>query len=349
MQSQSAVDKQAGGRELTDLPEDLRISVARLFADSATDLKRVEQRIASCFRSTAPELTAISEYLLQLGGKRIRPILALSSGRLFGMSEISEDLVDAASGIELIHMATLLHDDIIDESATRRHKISPFKKFGLPPTLLAGDFLLARAFGLCAHLDIFVIEATEQASVELTEGEILEGTLAPGELRSMEQYLQVVARKTASLFALAATVGSYLAGAGEKNVALMREFGVNAGIAFQMVDDILDITADEDLLGKPSGTDLKQKTPSLINILWLLSGETKAREFFDLPAPTFAEAHEARNYLRSSPIVERARELAADYGARAKAALVEIEHPNMRPMAVRDLAALVDFTLERCM
>ncbi len=181
--------------------------VQALVTSNFANLQRVEAQIRETFRSDAETLTKISEYLLALGGKRIRPLLAIVSGRLFGMDTPSSELVAAAAGIELIHMATLLHDDIIDQSPTRRSRDSAYRAFGLPNSLITGDFLLARAFGLCAHLYTFVIEATERACVELTEGEILEGHLGSGTAVSLEDYLGVVKRKTASLFALAGSVG----------------------------------------------------------------------------------------------------------------------------------------------
>lgn len=322
--------------------------MAKLFTDSSDGLAQVEKRIKSCFRSDSKELSDISAYLLGLGGKRVRPLLALSTARLFGMNEPSQALIDAAAGIELIHMATLLHDDIIDDSPTRRHKTSPFKKYGLAPSLLAGDFLLARAFGLCAHLDLFIIEATEQACVELTEGENLEGTLAVGEIRSLEEYITVVEKKTASLFTLATAVGSHLNSTSSENVNRLKEFGRCAGITFQMVDDILDVTAEEDLLGKPTGTDLRQKTPSLINVLWLLSGDKSALDFFKISQPTSEEAKEAAYQLRKSSIVEDAKKIALQYASEAKQNLFMVDDPKIVLSVQEALSALVDYTLERC-
>ena len=128
----------------------------------------------------------------------------------------------------------------------------------------------------------------------------------------------------------------------------MRDFGYNAGIAFQVVDDILDVTADEDLLGKPCGTDLKQKTPSIINILWLASGDPEAHRFFATPTPTESESREAAHQLRQSPIVDEARRIAERYAENARKALSEIAHDSIDTAVRQDLISLVDFTLERC-
>lgn len=326
----------------------LKLSVKAAFLGGASSLKAIENRIHKSLSSESKELTDISTYLLDLGGKRMRPLLTVLTSQLFGMKEPSPEVIDAASGIELIHMATLLHDDIIDQSPLRRSKPSAYSQYGLPSTLLAGDFLLVRAFGICAHLDNFVIEETEKACVALTEGEILEGFINPTNPRSIDEYVNVVGKKTAALFELASVVGSHLAGANQHEVSLLRIFGYNAGVAFQMIDDILDISADEDLLGKPAGTDLRQKTPSLINILWQRIEPEDAKTFF---SQTNTEEHvrDTINYLKSSPVLDQARILAKDYAGRATNALLSIDK-NKIDFQVRDqLFSLLDYTLERCL
>jgi octaprenyl-diphosphate synthase len=141
------------------------------------ELQNVEQRIRDTFRSDVTLMREVPDYLLRLGGKRIRPALTLLVSKALGIDPINEDVFNVSAGIELIHMATLLHDDIIDDSPVRRHQQSPYAKFGTPATLLSGDFLLTRAFGLCAKLDDTIITATEQACIELVEGEALETPL----------------------------------------------------------------------------------------------------------------------------------------------------------------------------
>ena len=282
--------------------------IADLFLGQATNLKLIENRVSQALGSDAKMLTEISDYLLKLGGKRIRPILALLSSSLFGHKEPSEQLVEAVAGIELIHMATLLHDDIIDKSMVRRHSESAFSKYGLTPTLLAGDFLLVKAFGMCARLDSFIIERTEKACIELTEGELLEGHLSLDRDVSLEEYRDIIEKKTASLFNLACAVGAHFAGANEKDIELISRFGNEAGVLFQMVDDVLDVTADKDLLGKPAGIDLRQKTPTLPNILWLRSGDANAINYFSKNSPSTEEAKQAMVDLKEGPTIKRSME-----------------------------------------
>ena len=318
------------------------------FLSYDTDLKRVEEKIVEKLGSDAPILTEVSEYLLHLGGKRIRPLLVLTAARLFGTEEPTEEIISVAAGIELIHMATLLHDDIIDQSPTRRRKTSAYRYFGLTPTLLTGDFLLVRAFGLCAQLDKFVIQNTEAACVELTEGEILEGTIDVQSPTTLPQYTNIIDKKTASLFALSASVGAHLAKAG-KYTDNLTKFGRYAGTAFQMVDDILDITADEDLLGKPVGTDLRQKTPSLINVLWFSSGDAAAREFFSLEQPQVEDCEKAVERILKTEVITQSREIAKEYAERSIKELELIDESVIDVQIKQQLIALVNYTLYRCL
>ncbi len=322
-------------------------AVLNTFSSHSGNLSMIEDRIKGCLVTEAPPLGEIAQYLLALGGKRIRPLLVLLSGKLFGLQTPNQQIIDVAAGIELIHTATLLHDDIIDQSPTRRSQTSAYHKYGLTDTLLTGDFLLVKAFGICARLDQFVIQATEQACVELTEGEVLEGKLGPARAVSMSEYVKIISKKTASLFRLASATGSHIAGANPADVACMQRFGLQAGIAFQMVDDILDIVADADLLGKPSGTDLRQKTPSLVNLLWLQSGDPVAERYFSEieertdVAPIVAS-------LRQSGIIEEARKFARQYAESAKDALAMVSVPVCEESR-QSLLAILDYTLERCL
>ncbi len=350
----------------------------RAFLSVQPPLLEVEAAIRRKFESDAALLGTISEYLHAQGGKRIRPALCLLAASLFGKhlterehgtldesaelrrqvafqqtafprAALSQQVIDVSAGIELIHMATLLHDDIIDEAPKRRHETSAYRRFGLGPSLLAGDFLLVRAFGLCAHLDDFVVTETERACVELTEGEILETKLSITDHKNLEYYITIVGKKTASLFTLATKVGSYLAGASDEDVKHLAEYGYNAGIAFQIVDDILDITGDEELLGKPAGTDLRQHAPSLVNILWLQSGDGHAGRFFSQAKPTADKIKQALVRLKNSPVIDECRTLARKFAAKANAELHAVSSPIVDAEVRGHLTAILEYTLERCL
>ncbi len=316
----------------------------------ARGLPEVEGIVAHAFRSEAPLLSQIPKYLFELGGKRIRPVLALLVGRMCGLSKPNEGLLNIAAGIELIHLATLLHDDIIDKSPLRRRKRSAFFEYGLESSLLAGDFLLTRAFGLCARLDQTVIRATEEACVALTEGEILEVSLDKAPNTTLAESLTVARKKTAALFNLACFAGGHVAGASDEATAKLAACGEQMGIAFQILDDILDVTADENLLGKKSGMDLVERKPSIVNVLWVESGSTLAKR---LLTPTsedeskFVEA--ALLELRGGPIVEKATTLAREAAAQSKVLLEQAANSisNVDIQAINGLRAIIDLTISR--
>jgi octaprenyl-diphosphate synthase len=309
----------------------------------------------------------IPEYLLSLGGKRIRPALTLLCAKACGLRSISSDILNVAAGIELIHMATLMHDDIIDQSPIRRHKESPYAKFGTPLTLLSGDFLLTRAFGLCARLDDTIIAATEEACIELVEGEALETPLHL-ESHDLTSSLTIAQRKTASLFRLSAFCAGHLAQASQSSLAALSRFGEALGIAFQVIDDVLDVTANEATLGKQPGLDIIERKPSVVNVLWLASGDPASKRLCSRPISgeevDFAQKSLAA--LQAGACIQEAKKIAHSYGAQATSALLEAlrelpsathyraeseristEDCTQRDLAAQALFSVVDFALER--
>jgi octaprenyl-diphosphate synthase len=328
-------------------------SAKERFAHALTlvpEIATVEARIRSTFKSDVAIMREIPEYLLSLGGKRIRPILALLCSKALGAQEITGDIIDIAAGIELIHMATLMHDDIIDQSPIRRHKPSAYAKYGTPGTLLSGDFLLTRAFGLCSRLDREIIEATEQACIELVEGETLEIAVPLGE-HTAPSSLTIATRKTASLFRLAAFCGASLTDSSDDVKEKMTKFGEALGIAFQIIDDILDVTSDEATLGKRPGIDIAERKPSLINILWIASGDPAAKRLLLHPDPSTEQTFvdESLKKLRESSVLLEAKKAAryhADIATKNLAEALGGDLSNLTPEA-EALFAVIDFALER--
>src|SRR6266705_2539565 len=222
-------------------------STAHLPAPVEDDLARVETRLAAELASREERLYAIATHLVDAGGKRVRPTVVLlafhaaAAGRSLSRRD---DAVEAAVALELIHSATLLHDDIIDGGETRRGRPSAVAAFGVADTLVAGDFLFSRAFALCARFEAEIIE-----------------------------------RKTASLFAAGARTGAHLAGAPASLVEAMASCGRQLGLAFQVSDDLLDVTGQPSLTGKPRGIDLRDGNPSLPVVLALGRDDELARLF----------------------------------------------------------------------
>lgn len=318
------------------------------------ELVRVEEIVRAAFRSDVTLMREIPEYLLNLGGKRIRPALTLLCAQALapigsGTAEISEQLLDVSAGIELIHMATLLHDDIVDQSPVRRHKPSPYAVYGTAATLLSGDFLLTRAFGLCARLDRTIIEATEQACIELVEGETLETPLT-AEQHSVDSSITIARRKTAALFRLAAFSAAHLRGVDQRAKEACTGFGEALGVAFQIIDDILDVTSDQATLGKQPGLDILERKPSLVNVLWLESGDPSAQRLRTPPGDPSDEqrfADSAIAHLRGSAVIQRAKQLATTYAEEARSHLQRGLTGTSNTPAGNALSAVIDFALER--
>ena len=260
------------------------------------DLAVVEKRLAAEIESREPRLSQIAGHLVQAGGKRVRPMVvslvfhATANGRVARR----EDAIEAAVALELIHSATLLHDDIIDGGETRRGRPSALRTFGLADTLVAGDFLFCRAFALCARFEAQVVRWAAEACVSLTEGEILQGRKRRDPAVTEADYLEIIRRKTASLFAVGARTAAHLAGAAPAVVEAMTASGEHVGLSFQMSDDLLDVGPTA-LTGKPRGIDIRDGNPSLPIVLTLARDPGFARIFaLAEPTPADVEAGIAR-------------------------------------------------------
>ena len=246
----------------------------------AEDLARVEERLGQELVSRESRLAAIATHLLGAGGKRIRPTVVLLAFHATGNGAARrDDVIEAAVALELIHSATLLHDDIIDAGDVRRGRPSALRTFGVADTLVAGDFLFSRAFALCARFEPAVIRWAADACVSLTEGEIMQGRFRHNPAVTVADYLEIIRRKTASLFAAGARTAAHLAGAGPDLVEAMAAGGEHIGLAFQVSDDLLDVVGHPALTGKPRGIDLRDGNPSLPIVLALRSDPEFARLF----------------------------------------------------------------------
>ncbi len=307
----------------------------------AEALDLVEARLAERLQSDEPRLTEIASYLVDSGGKRIRPTVTVVIYRACGGREIG-DIVDVAAALELIHSATLLHDDIIDHSETRRGKDSAYRKYGLGDTLVTGDFVFSKAFQLCARFEEKLINWAAEACIRLTEGEVMQARFRKNPAVTIDDYRHIIYRKTASIFEQGARTAAYLAGASEATVEAMAACGVDVGMTFQMVDDLLDVEGDSRVTGKPVGLDLREGNPGLPIVLGIARDPEIARVFAS-PSPTDAEIEGAIAAMRSCNVLADVREMALDHGRRARAAIL-----SLPPSADREqLVAMVDQLIER--
>ena len=232
-----------------------RDEVGATLESIAPDLQRIETIIYDISAAATSFLTESTTYLTKAGGKRLRPALSVLGANLGGGANPNVDVTAAA--IEMTHLATLYHDDVIDEADMRRGVPSANEKWGNKVAILAGDYLFARASWISAQVGGEVPEALADAIAQVVQGQVNELSSSYDTSRSEEQYLTTIGGKTASLLEVAVRLGASLAGCDKPVVDAMRDFGWAFGYAFQVADDLLDLTASEEELGKPPGTDLR--------------------------------------------------------------------------------------------
>jgi heptaprenyl diphosphate synthase len=224
----------------------------------ADDLARVEAALLSSVQTGDPFLTDVASHLIGAGGKRIRPALALCAGYAAGQEPVSDDVITGAVAVELVHLGSLYHDDVIDEASTRRGVESVNHRWSNIVAILAGDYLLARASSLAASLGVEVAGILASTIGELCQGQVLELQRLYDVSRDEDAYFGSIAGKTASLMATACRIGAIVGGLDRPAVEALTDYGRHVGMIFQIVDDVLDLTATDEELGKPSGLDLAE-------------------------------------------------------------------------------------------
>jgi len=308
---------------LKALPAEERESGRRLLAALglvADKLRQVEEELEARTRSSIPTISLIGDYVVEGGGKRIRPALLLLCSRLLGY-EGRRDVLYAAV-VEFIHTATLVHDDIIDSAETRRGRASVNRRWGNELTVLFGDYLYMKAMGMALDEgDLRVLRLLSDVTLQMTEGEIL-GSERRGSIDiGLPDYLEIVRRKTALLFGASCRIPAYLLEEGEAHVETLWSFGLALGVAFQLQDDLLDYTASEKELGKPVLSDLREgklTLPLILSLPKMTRAERKLIEtvvheegFHTVPTGQLLEIVD-----RTGSLAE-AREMIERYGAEA--------------------------------
>lgn len=316
------------------------ISTVSSFALVQDGLAAVERALADTAQPDHPLLGPMLSMVLPGSGKRLRPALALLTGRL-GTYE-AERFLNMAVGVELLHAASLVHDDVVDESDLRRGAQTLFTRVGNALAVLVGDYLFAQSANRCvATGDVRVIGLFAQTLASMCQGQIEEASRGnrPEQTLTRDQYYQTIWGKTASLFVLACEGSAILAGLSEQQIAAMRQYGDRLGLAFQVVDDILDFIGDEAQLGKPVGSDVRQGTITLpvICLREILSPDEFRAAFAEDDRSLVIEL------VRTSGAVERAQAEADRLLAEAREALAEIPEG----MAREALEALTHYVVER--
>ncbi len=313
----------------------------------APDMERVNALIRERMASEhAPRIPEVTAHLVEAGGKRLRPMLVLAAARMCGYDGPFH--VHLAATVEFIHTATLLHDDVVDESAQRRGRPTANLLWDNKSSVLVGDYLFARSFQLMvepARMD--VLDVLCNASATIAEGEVLQLTAAQDLSTTEGIYLQVVRGKTAALFAAAAEVGGMIADASPDQVAGLRDYGDALGIAFQIVDDLLDYGGVADTIGKNVGDDFRERKLTLPVIKAVAKADAEERAFWDR---TIAQGDQqdgdlerAQGIMARHGAMEAARADALAWADRAKTALDPLPPHDLRDM----LTALADFVVAR--
>jgi octaprenyl-diphosphate synthase len=299
-------------------------ALAQLFEPIRADLKDVEREFARHVQSQVALIPTIGTYIQDGGGKRIRPAVLLMAARMAGYS--GERAVLYASVLEFIHTATLVHDDIIDESELRRGRDAVHTRWGNHVTVLFGDFLYLKSMSLALTQDsLDVIRLLCDVTLRIVEGEIYQLTKNGVVELSEEEHFDIVRRKTAFLFAGCARIGGMLGPTTREQQEALWDYGLNIGMAFQIVDDLLDFTGDEIALGKPVGGDLREGKMTLPVIHLRARGDGAAdaliRQIVGTRTATHEEWRELRGMLVQSRSIEYARHMAVDFVERAKKSL----------------------------
>jgi heptaprenyl diphosphate synthase len=319
----------------------LGVTDPALQARVAEGLEQVEARLRDVVQSSHPLLSEAAAHLVSAGGKRFRPLLTLLAAQ-FGEADRPQ-VVDAAVVVELTHLATLYHDDVMDEAPVRRGAESANTRWSNTVAILTGDYLFARASDLTAGLGTEATRLQSRTFARLVEGQIAE-TAGPAEgADPVAHHLQVLADKTASLISTSARLGALMAGADRAVVDTLAAYGEVIGIAFQLSDDLIDVLSETGQSGKTPGTDLREGIATLPVLLARADGDRELLAVLEADLSTDAALAEALRALRSHPAMDQARARLVGYVDEARAVA-----GTLPAGASRDaLVALADYVLER--
>jgi len=317
-----------------------------LHALLAEDMEQVNAEIMDKMHSPVELIPRIARYLIASGGKRLRPLLTLAAARLYDYQGSAH--IKLATAVEFIHTATLLHDDVVDESDMRRGQASANEVYGNQSSVLVGDFLFSKAFQLmvdCGSLS--VLNCLANASATIAEGEVLQLTTQGNLDTSVVEYMKVIEGKTAALFSAATSSGAMLAGADETAIQALYDYGHNLGIAFQITDDILDYKSDTKDFGKAIGDDFHEGKMTLPVLIAYQSGDDEEKEFWQRTMVDLDQNDDdlpqALSYMKAHSALTQSLDVARTYANKAKASL----DGQKNCIITQCLIELTDFILGR--
>lgn len=326
------------------------LQLAEIYQPIKDELGDVERLLKQELENDVPWVDQLLQHISELGGKRIRPAFVLLSGACAGApqsqsSPISGAHIQMAAALEMIHTATLIHDDILDEATTRRHKPTVNSKWGDKVGLLLGDYLFTHAFHVASFAESpAALRALAASSNRVCQGEMRQNHWQGKYNLTEQDYLMMIAEKTAELCGCGCRIGALLSNASESDVERYEEFGTNLGVAFQIVDDVLDLIGRPEKVGKTLGTDVVNEKPTLplIHCLAQSSGEERNR-LIELLSSGGATAEEVLPFLISTDSVDYSRSVARDHAKRSHEFALTL--PNV-PHA-KSMRSLAEFVLQR--
>lgn len=312
----------------------------------AADMAKVNETIIREMHSPVALIPQLAGHIVASGGKRLRPMLTLASAGLVGYE--GERHISLAACVEFIHTATLLHDDVVDESALRRGKDTANAVWGNQASVLVGDFLFSRAFQLMvADGSLKVLKILSDASAVIAEGEVHQLVTTNDVETTEAAYLEVIESKTAVLFAAASQIGAVVAGRPESEETALESFGRNLGVAFQLVDDVLDYSAEQAALGKTVGDDFREGKVTLPVILAYAAGDAEERAFWTRVIGELdqhdGDLARAQALMAKHGTLARSLERARDYAAAAHRDL-DLFAPTAHRRAMEEV---IDFCVDR--
>jgi octaprenyl-diphosphate synthase len=321
--------------------------LAQILEPVRDELARVEREFARHLESRIDIIPEMGRYLQMSGGKRVRPAVLLLAARLCGY--VGDRAVLNAAVIEFIHTATLVHDDIIDGAETRRGRLAAHSRWGSDVTVLAGDYLYIRSMAMALTQDTLeIVRLLCEVTLRMIEGELYQLTKAGDATITEDEHLEIIRRKTAFLFSGCAEIGGLLGACSPERQRALREYGFNLGIAFQLVDDLLDYTADESALGKPIGGDLREGKMTLpVILLRDRTGPDVAAIIHEILATrevTPETWRTIRELLERHGALEAAFERAVGYATTARTELLRAFPPSPER---EGLVALTEYVISR--
>ena len=310
------------------------------------DMEQIDALILQCMQSEVKLIPQLAKYLISAGGKRIRPLMTLASAELFKAD--MQKAYPLAAAVEFIHTATLLHDDVVDESEERRGQKAANLVFGNQASVLVGDFLFSKSFELMVRAEsLEILRILSSASSVIAQGEVKQLTTANNIETTLDAYMDVIASKTAALFAASCEIGPVLANANQRHVKAMKEYGKKLGIAFQIIDDTLDYSADQEKLGKEIGDDFREGKMTAPVIYALETASSEEREFWrrtiNRKIQENGDFEKALEIINTHGALEKSKDLAKRYAAEAKKALATTPDSKLK----ETLIDLADFTISR--